>query len=91
MSRLIPAEVRWVGPSSVRIMRRTETDRDIVIVANPSNEDSQGTLNTTFGGQVSVWNPETGVVSNVGQCAAGQPVPLHIPADSARFAVWEDI
>jgi hypothetical protein len=89
MTDQAPPDLRWLGPSGVRIMRRQEPDRDIVLVANPSAEDAEGDFFATFGGDVSLWNPETGTIRSVGRRASRQAVTLRVPADSARFVVIE--
>ena len=89
MVKKVPPSLHWNGPSCVRMMRRQEPGRDILLVANPSAEDAEGHLTTKFAGEVSLWNPETGVVDNLGWRISGQAIDLNIPADSARFIVFE--
>ena len=89
MADRIPPALQWQGPSSVRILRRQEADRDVILVANPSAEDADGNLTTATSGAVSLWNPETGAVEEVAGHESGQPVTVHVPADSARFIVVE--
>ncbi len=89
MAARVPPPVVWNGPSSVRIMCRHEPGRHIVLLANPSAEGAEGTLTATFTGEVSLWNPETGVVKNMDWRKSRQAVALLLPADSARFIVVE--
>jgi hypothetical protein len=90
MAGRIPPALHWHGPSGVRIMRRQEPDRDIVLVANPSAGDAKGNLTAAFAGEVSLWNPETGAADRLGWRNEGQAVAVHVPADSARFVVIEN-
>jgi hypothetical protein len=89
MADRVPPALHWYGPSSVRIMRRQEPVREIVLVANPSPENAQGDLTAAFAGEVSLWNPETGAGDSLGWRKGGQAVAVHVPADSARFVVFE--
>ena len=66
-----------------------EPGREIVLVANPSEAVLQGTLVCAFGGSASVWNPETGEIRETGARKPGEAVAVAVPADSARFVVFE--
>ncbi len=89
LNELVPPEVTWNGPRGVRLLRRQEQGREILLLANPSNADAEGQLTLPAAGEVALWNPETGVVKGMGNIAEGQGVPLKIPAQSARFVVVE--
>jgi hypothetical protein len=87
IERQVPPEVRWTGPYTVRILRRQEPVRDILLVANPSSQDASGTLTVPIAGEASVWNPETGEVRMVGSVSGRPSVSIEVPAQSARFVV----
>lgn len=89
INKRVPAEVAWKGPGTVRILRRQETEREILLVANPSSGDNEGQLTMPVGGEASVWNPETGEVQAIGAVSVGQKVSLQVPAQSARCMVVE--
>ena len=89
IERQVPAEVCWTGPNTVRVLRRQEPEREIVLVANPSGEDASGKLTAPNAGDASVWDPETGEVRTIGAVSVGQGVSLRVPAQSARFVVVE--
>ena len=87
IERQVPAEVRWEGASAVRILRREEGGRCILLVANPSGQDVSGKLTVPVAGEASVWDPETGEVRANGVVGVGQAVSLKVPARSARCVV----
>lgn len=89
INKRVPAEIAWKGPDTVRILRRQEREREILLVANPSNGDNEGQLTMPVAGEASVWNPETGEIQEIGAVSVGQAVSLQIPAQSARFVVVE--
>jgi hypothetical protein len=41
-------------------------------------------------GRASLWNPETGEVSETGPVAIHAAVPIAVPGESARFLVIEE-
>jgi glycosyl hydrolase family 106( putative alpha-L-rhamnosidase) len=85
----VAAEVVWKGPHTVRILRRQEPEREVLLVVNPSNDDTEGQLTMPVAGEASVWNPETGEIQAIGAVSVEQEVPLRVPAQSARFVVVE--
>ncbi len=89
INKRVPPEVTWSGPGTVRLLRRQESKREILLIANPSNKDADGKLTVPMSGEASVWNPETGTIRAVGTVANGQEMPLLVPAQSARFVVVE--
>ena len=54
-----------------------------------SDAAAQGQLVCAFGGSVSVWNPETGEIQNVGAKKGGAALDVSVPADSALFVVLD--
>jgi hypothetical protein len=89
MAARVPPALQWNGPSCVRILYRQEQERKIVLVSNPSADDAVGNLMMPTAGRVSVWNPETGAIDEVGWRQGRQTVAIRVPADSARFVVVE--
>jgi len=89
MAKQVPPELRWNGPAGVRLAHQREPGREIIMLANPSALDAEGELVCGFGGSVSIWNPETGEIQDAGTKASGQAVFVAVPADSARFVVFE--
>lgn len=83
------SDVSWNGPRTIRILRRQESGSEILLVANPSNQDADGTLTVPAAGEASVWDPETGEVEVMGAVSAGHEVALQVPAESARLVVVE--
>jgi len=84
-----PDDPRWNGPTAVRLAHQREPGREIVLVANPSAAAVQGNVVCGFGGSVSVWNPETGEIRGAGKRKPGKAIAVAVPADSARFVVFE--
>ncbi len=89
INKRVPAKVVWKGPNNVRILRRQEPDRVILLVANPSNKDTEGGLTVPLTGEASVWNPETGEILRIDTLSLGHEISLQVPAQSARFVVVE--
>jgi len=89
MAKKVPPEISWDGPTAVRLAHQREPGREIILVANPSGAAVQGKLVCSFGGSVSVWNPETGEIHGVKKRKRGEAVAVAVPADSARFVVFE--
>jgi len=89
MAKRVPPVIHWSGPDTVRLAHQREPGREIILVANPSAAAVQGRLVCAFGGSASVWNPETGEVRGIGQRESAQEVAIAVPADSARFVVFE--
>ena len=89
MAKQVPPVIRWDGPDGVRLAHQREPGRNIILVANPSPAAAQGKLVCTFGGNVSIWNPETGEIRGTGKRKSGEAVSVAVPADSARFVVFE--
>ncbi|NQT16634.1 MAG: hypothetical protein HQ582_28000 [Planctomycetes bacterium] len=85
----VPPKIVWKGPSTVRVLRREEPDRMILLVANPSSKDTDGILTVPMAGEVSVWNPETGEIQTIDMVSVGHEVSLQVPAQSARSVVVE--
>ncbi len=84
-----PADIDWNGPGGIRILRRDEPHRSIILVANPDKHEAVGTLSVSFSGESSIWNPETGEINPYGQVDKKTPISIHIPSESARFIVIE--
>jgi len=62
----------------------------ILLVANPSRKDIEGTLTVPMAGEASVWNPETGGgIRTTDRASVGHEVSVQVPAQSARFVVVE--
>jgi len=89
INKRVPREIVWKGPSSVRVLRRQEPDRMILLVANPSSKDTEGRVTLPMAGEASVWNPETGEIQPIDTVSVGHEVSLQVPAQSARFVVVE--
>lgn len=89
MAEKVHPVIRWDGSSAVRVMYLHEAEREVILIANPSAEDAEGSLITEFAGKVSLWNPDTGVVENMGRRERAEAIALLVPADSARFIVFE--
>lgn len=89
MAEKVHPVIRWDGSSAVRVMHLHEAEREVILIANPSAEDAEGSLITEFAGKVSLWNPETGVIENMGRRERAEAIALLVPADSARFIVFE--
>ncbi|MHB8866024.1 MAG: glycosyl hydrolase [Pirellulaceae bacterium] len=85
----VPRLVQWQGPTDVRLLHRQESDRDLLLVANPSPECADGQLTSPSKGTASVWDPETGNVRMIGPTEMGAAIPLSVPPESARFLVVE--
>ncbi len=85
----VSPEISWKGPAGIRLLRRQEPGREILLLANPASEHAQGQLVSPAAGKASLWNPETGEIQPLGPVAAAQEVPLQIPAESARLLVIE--
>ncbi len=84
----IPSNVKWEGPSTVRITQRQDEDQSIIMVANPSAEDALGSLITNFQGEVSLWDAETGKVKAIDKRKNSNTIEVKVPANSARFLVF---
>ena len=89
MAKQVPPVIRWNGQAAVRLAHQRESGREIILVANPSGAAVQGKLVCAFGGGVSVWNPETGKIREVGKRKPEEAVDVAVPEDSARFVVFE--
>ena len=87
--RCVPPVIRWDGPSTVRLLHRREPGRDIVLIANPDKTKVEGRLSVPSAGIASEWDPETGIVEDLGVVGQRQDVPLRIGGESARFVVIE--
>lgn len=84
-----PAELSWDGPSGIRLLRRQEPDREIVLLANPGGDAAPGRLHVPCPGEASLWNPETGAIEVIGPVEVGQPLAVEVPPESARLVVIE--
>lgn len=89
MAKQVMSEIRWHGPRAVRLAHQREPGREIILIANPSAADAEGKLACRFAGNASIWNPETGERQEVGMKASGEAISIVVPADSARFVVFE--
>ena len=89
ITRVLPALFHNVGPAAVRLAHQREPGREIILVANPSAKGATGELVCAFGGNVSVWNPETGEIQEFGVRKDGANHRVSVPADSARFVVFD--
>lgn len=85
----IPPAVDWKGTGLVRLAHQRETERDIIMIANPSMEDASGGLMCRFAGEASIWNPEDGTITEAEARNPGEEISVSVPANSARFAVFE--
>jgi hypothetical protein len=84
-----PAAVRWRGSASVRILQRSEGEREILLVANPSAEPAEGVVLVPAAGVASLWDPESGAIRDLGNLPLGESVDFRIPAETAWFLVIE--
>jgi hypothetical protein len=83
----VPPQVVWSGNNSIRLLHRSEEDREIVLLANPSRNDANGLLTLPTTGRASVWDPETGRVHNIGPANDSRKVSLRVHAESAKFVI----
>jgi hypothetical protein len=81
--------VQWKGAPDIRLLHRREDNREIFLLANPGLNNIEGDLSAEFKGRVSVWDPESGSIENLGKRKAGEVIQVLIPAESARFVVIE--
>ena len=91
IDRHVPPAVNWDGSSAVRMLRRREPGRDILLIANPSDKAASGHVTAPGAGEASQWDPETGMTQSLGRVTVGQAVALEIPAESARFLLIESL
>lgn len=91
LEQKLPASVRWSGADSVRLMRRSEAGREILLIANPGHADASGQLHLPVDGTVTLWDPESGKVEPATERAPNSDLPVHVPAQSARFVVVERV
>ncbi len=89
LEQKLPATVRWTGAEGVRILRRSEAGREILLIANPGRTDASGQLHLPADGAVSIWDPESGGIEPAAGRAPKSDLPVHVPAQSARFVVIE--
>jgi hypothetical protein len=89
MEPRLPRQVRWDGPSAVRLLHRREPGREIVLIANPSRATAEGRLTVPSSGLASIWDPQSGTVREVGQVAPGAEIPFRVVGESALFLVVE--
>jgi hypothetical protein len=89
MEEQISPAIRWEGAQDIRVMHRQEEDRDIILLANPGLNDITGLLTCGFGGEVSLWDPETGLIESLGNYEANEEVMIRIPPETAQFLVIE--
>jgi hypothetical protein len=85
-----PGSIKWDGPEGVRLLQRREPGRTMVLLANPGKTQAEGRLTVPTVGRASLWNPETGEVSETGPVAIHAAVPIAVPGESARFLVIEE-
>lgn len=86
---MIPSTHNWEGPSTIRLMHRSEPDQEIIMLANPSNENAKGRFSSKVTGSLSLWNPESGEVEQLSRQSTNSNTTLEIPARSARFLVYK--
>ena len=86
----VPPEIEWEGAGVVRLAHQREPGRDIILIANPSIEDASGKLRCRFSGEVSVWNPEDGTISELGAKEAGDNIKVSVQSNSARFVILKN-
>ena len=89
IDRHVPRQVRWAGPAGVRLLHRRESNRELVLVANPGKTVADGNLSAPAPGTASIWDPETGKSEAIGQVDKGASLSITVPAESARFLVVE--
>jgi hypothetical protein len=81
--------VQWNGASDIRLLHRREDNREIFLLANPGLSNIEGELTAEFRGKVSIWDPESGGIENLGKRNSGEAIQVLIPAESARFVMIE--
>ena len=89
MEERVPPVVKWEGASAIRFLHRSEDVREIFLLANPGLENIAGGFSSRYKGQVSVWDPETGRIEDLGKFKAGENIQVRIPAESAKFLIIE--
>ncbi len=89
MGDRVSPDVRWNGAPGIRLLHLREDNREIFLLANPGLKNIEGTFSAEFKGRVSLWDPETGGINNLGKHKAGEAIQLLIPAESARFVVTD--
>lgn len=77
---LSPA-VAWDGSDAVRMLVKKDGPEIIVILSNPSRDAVSGKLNFPMSGNVKVWNPETGAVTQ----SDGNSQTINMGAQTARI------
>jgi hypothetical protein len=87
MDERVPPTVAWKGERSVRLLHRQESEREILLLANPGRTDAAGTLTAPAAGNASLWNPETGHIQQLHEVDVSQEISVQVPAESARFIV----
>ncbi len=91
LDRQVPANTVWTGPRTVRLLRRQEPGREILLVANPADKNAKGQLTVPAAGNASIWNPETGRRQELGAVTKQQEVSIEVPANSARLLVVDRV
>ena len=79
----------WSNPAPSGSWKQAQRDHNNTLPEFPGLKNIQGVLSAGIRGRVSLWDPETGSVENNGRHAAEDGIPIHIPAESARFVVIE--
>ena len=87
MENKISPIVKWKGDSGIRIMHRSEDDRDIFLLGNPGLQDAEGELRINIRGAVSIWNADDGHIEAIEKRKADEAIQVMVPAESARFVV----
>jgi hypothetical protein len=89
MGRKVTPVLQWTGHPGVRMLHRRGDHRDIFLLANPGLVDAPGALSIQIEGQVSIWDAEDGSIEPLGKLRPGETLEMRIPAESARFVVFE--
>jgi len=89
MNQRVRPALAWNGSPDIRVLRRREAEREIVLVANPSEQPVEGRLSLAAGGSVHVWDPETGETDSLGPRAAFEAIALSVPRESALIVTVE--
>jgi hypothetical protein len=89
MGNIDSPAVQWDGAPDIRLLHRREDNREIFLLANPGLKNIEGTFSAEFRGMVSIWDPASGGIENLGKHKAGDAIQVLIPAESARFVMIE--
>ena len=81
--------ISWEGSNAIRIALQKEEGDRTILLSNPSSKIAKGKLTCQFKGKVSLWNPETGHIKELGTRQKGEVIDLTIRDDSAIFVRYE--